>query len=117
MRPEGALGHTKACPKPALKARRLWVAMDFDPFPPIVGTPPGWERRRVIVVRKGDWWTARVPSLPGCTAHGRTRQEALAKMQRQLYPWIKGIEGRGQAVPQDVDELDLAHVYPQPLSA
>ena len=91
--------------------------MDFDPFPPIQGSPPGWQRRRVIVSRKGDWWTARVPSLPGCTAHGRTRQEAVARMQRLLYPWIKGLEMAGRSVPADYDDMDLAHLYPEPLSA
>lgn len=89
---------------------------DFDPFPPMRGIPPGWQRRRVIVSRKGDWWTARVPSLPGCTAHGRSRQEALAKMARQVHPWIRSLEEMGRPVPPDVDELDLAQVYPEPVA-
>ena len=93
------------------------LRMELDPFPPMNGMPPGWQRRRVIVSRKGEWWTARVPSLPGCTAHGRSRQEAMAKMQRQIYPWIQGLETAGREVPPDLDEMDMAHVYPEALSA
>jgi predicted RNase H-like HicB family nuclease len=90
---------------------------ELSPFPPLGPMASGWERRRVILSRKGEWWTARVPSLPGCVAHGRTRQEALSRMRRLLYPWIKGLEEAGRPVPPDIDEMDLAHVYPEPLSA
>lgn len=43
---------------------------------------PGWQRTRVILSERDGWWTARLPCVPGCTGHGRSRAEALEGLAR-----------------------------------
>lgn len=40
-----------------------------------------------------------VPELPGCVAHGATREEALANAQAAMELWIEVARKRGRQIP------------------
>ncbi|HEU4452168.1 MAG TPA: type II toxin-antitoxin system HicB family antitoxin [Longimicrobium sp.] len=42
---------------------------------------------------------AEVPELPGCHAHGETREEALANAQEAIDLWIEVARKRGSEIP------------------
>ena len=53
------------------------------------------------------WWSAEdgayvvdVPELPGCMAHGKTRQDALANAEDAIQFWIKTAKDDGRKIPQ-----------------
>ena len=55
-----------------------------------------------IVLRKdedGDW-IARVEELPGCTAHGSNRSEALENLEEVQRAWIEDALAAGDSVPE-----------------
>jgi len=43
---------------------------------------------------------AEVPELPGCMAHGNSRQSALANVMQAMELWIATAEESGDRVPQ-----------------
>ena len=61
------------------------------------------------------WWSADdhayvvdVPELPGCMAHGRTRQEAIKNAEQAINFWIKTAEDDGLEIPQPKGRLVYA---------
>jgi predicted RNase H-like HicB family nuclease len=53
------------------------------------------------------YWSARddafvcvVPELPGCMAHGSTREEALANAQGAIAAWLETAEEFGDVTPE-----------------
>jgi predicted RNase H-like HicB family nuclease len=44
-----------------------------------------------------------VPELPGCTAHGATREEALANAQGAISAWIATAEEFGDPFPRPAE--------------
>ena len=42
----------------------------------------------------------RVPDLPGCMAHGKTRQEALKMAEEAIELWLETAREDGVPVPQ-----------------
>jgi predicted RNase H-like HicB family nuclease len=61
------------------------------------------------------WWSAEdgvyvvdVPELPGCMAHGKTRQDALANAEDAIQFWIKTAKDDGQQIPQSKGRLIYA---------
>ncbi|HEY0024652.1 MAG TPA: type II toxin-antitoxin system HicB family antitoxin [Longimicrobium sp.] len=57
-----------------------------------------------------DWsdadgaFVARVPDLPGCMAHGRSREEARANAEHAIQAWVATVEEFGDAIPQPRDQ-------------
>ncbi len=52
------------------------------------------------------WWSAEddayvvgLPELPGCIAHGATRQEAIKNAEEAMTFWIKSAEEDGIEIP------------------
>lgn len=45
-------------------------------------------------------FVADVPELPGCMAHGDTRERALAEVKQAMALWIEAAQATGRAVPQ-----------------
>jgi predicted RNase H-like HicB family nuclease len=45
-------------------------------------------------------FVAQVPELPGCMAHGATREAALANAEGAIQAWIETAEEFGDAIPQ-----------------
>ena len=61
------------------------------------------------------WWSAEddafvvdVPELPGCMAHGATRQEAIKNAENAIKFWIKTAKDDGQEIPQPRGRLVFA---------
>jgi predicted RNase H-like HicB family nuclease len=61
------------------------------------------------------WWSdedaafiVEVPELPGCLAHGATRQEALRNAEDAIRFWIKTAREDGLEIPQPRGRLVYA---------
>jgi predicted RNase H-like HicB family nuclease len=61
------------------------------------------------------WWSAEddayvvdVPELPGCTAHGSTRQAAIKNAEDAIRFWIKTAKEDGEGIPQPRGRLVYA---------
>lgn len=62
-----------------------------------------------IVIRldeQGDY-VARVDELPGCTAHGKTQEEALAVLRDVMESWISDCLEAGDPIPEPEPEDEL----------
>jgi predicted RNase H-like HicB family nuclease len=51
---------------------------------------------------------AEVPELPGCSADGATRQEALANAEVVIEEWIETARELGRAIPEPKGRLLFA---------
>ena len=60
--------------------------------------------------KEGKGYTIRVPALPGCTAEGRTREEAVANARESIAGFIRALEEAGEPVPQVKEPVELATV-------
>ena len=49
---------------------------------------------------KDQLFIAEVPELPGCSAHGKTRQDALAQADQAMDLWIETAREFGDPVPE-----------------
>ena len=47
-----------------------------------------------------DRYIAVVPDLPGCSAHGRTYQEALAEAEIAMAFWLEVAQEEGRPIPK-----------------
>lgn len=61
------------------------------------------------------WWSAEdnayvvdVPELPGCMAHGKTRQDAIKNAEDAIQFWIQTAREDGQEIPQPRGRLVYA---------
>ncbi len=61
------------------------------------------------------WWSAEdgayvvdVPELPGCMAHGATRQAAIKNAEDAIQFWIKTAKEDGLEIPQSRRRLVFA---------
>ncbi len=61
------------------------------------------------------WWNeedriyvAEVPDLPGCMAHGKTRNAALAHIGDAMRLWLKTASELGREIPQPREHLVAA---------
>jgi predicted RNase H-like HicB family nuclease len=50
--------------------------------------------------REDQVFVAEVPELPGCIAHGKTQQEALANANEAIQLWIDSAEEFGDPIPE-----------------
>ena len=51
---------------------------------------------------------AEVPELPGCTADGKTYQEALANVEVVIQEWIETAKELGRDIPKPKGRLVFA---------
>ena len=49
-----------------------------------------------------DLFVAEAPELPGCMAHGDTREEALASITEAMDLWVETAQELGRSVPTPV---------------
>jgi antitoxin HicB len=59
--------------------------------------------RQVLIYPDGEdgGWVCEVPSLPGCVAHGATKEEALRDVQDAIAAWIEAAKHLGRDIPDD----------------
>jgi predicted RNase H-like HicB family nuclease len=50
--------------------------------------------------KEDNLFVAEVPELPGCMAHGETRQDALSSIQEAMQLWIDMALEVGNPVPE-----------------
>ena len=55
-----------------------------------------------------DSFVALVPELPGCLAHGATRQDALRNAEEAIRFWLKTAHEDGLDIPQPRGRLVYA---------
>jgi predicted RNase H-like HicB family nuclease len=55
-------------------------------------------------------FVADVPDLPGCMAHGSSRDEALANAENAIQAWIATVEEFGDAIPQPGNRGDAPDI-------
>lgn len=67
-------------------------------------------RYEVIIYWSDDdqSFLAEVPELPGCTADGRTYEEALANAQTIIQEWIETARELGRPIPEPKGRLTYA---------
>jgi predicted RNase H-like HicB family nuclease len=59
-------------------------------------------RYEIIICRSNDdqVFIAEVPELPGCAAHGKTPDEALANSKDAMELWIRTALEFGRSIPE-----------------
>ncbi len=68
--------------------------------------------RQVLVypdVEDGGW-VCEVPSLPGCVAHGPTKNAALDDVRAAIEAWIEGAKHLGREIPSDSLNVEICTV-------
>ena len=60
---------------------------------------------RVLVEQDEDGvFIAEVPTLPGCLADGRSRQEALRHVREAISIYLESLEEHGDPIPPPITE-------------
>jgi predicted RNase H-like HicB family nuclease len=59
---------------------------------------------------RGRGFDVLVPTLPGCTTHGRTRREAILNAKEAIAAHIAGLEADGQRVPEEREPIEVLKV-------
>jgi predicted RNase H-like HicB family nuclease len=72
-------------------------------------------RQYVILIEKGPHnLSAFVPSLPGCVATGKTRQQVIDNMYEAIQFHMDGMAADGDPIPQeDLEAVTLVVSEPQ----
>jgi predicted RNase H-like HicB family nuclease len=50
-------------------------------------------------------WIAVAPDLPGCSAFGESRPEALKELEPAIEAWIEAAKAAGNSIPQPSQRL------------
>ncbi|MBU7013578.1 MAG: type II toxin-antitoxin system HicB family antitoxin [Theionarchaea archaeon] len=56
-------------------------------------------------------YLAIVPELPGCTASGKTEEEALQKVKAAIEEWLQAAKKEGKSIPEPLGRKYLANLY------
>ncbi len=55
-------------------------------------------------------WVCEVPSLPGCVAHGATKEQALSDAREAIAAWVDAAQQLGRAIPDDTLSAEICVV-------
>ena len=55
-------------------------------------------------------WVCEVPSLPGCVAHGTTKEAALHDARQAIEAWVAAAEELGRDIPEDTLSAEMCVV-------
>ncbi len=55
-------------------------------------------------------WVCEVPSLPGCVAHGATKEEALRDARYAIEAWVAAARELGREIPEDTLSAEICVV-------
>ncbi len=58
--------------------------------------------------QQDEIFVVEVPELPGCKAHGRTKQEALQQAERAASLWVESAQADGRTLPEPRGKLIYA---------
>ena len=61
-------------------------------------------------------WVAEVPDLPGCIAHGDTKESALDSVERAKRLWLSVAKDDGRRIPQPFESASGKFVVRLPRS-
>jgi len=70
-------------------------------------------RRFKVVIEwdsEGQEYVVRVPALPGCATHGRTKAEALERAREAIEGYIEALAAIGESVRDDDQEVSVEEV-------
>lgn len=56
-------------------------------------------------------YVAIVPELPGCTASGKTEEEALKNVKEAIEKWLQTARKEGRSIPEPHGKKFLADLY------
>ncbi len=56
------------------------------------------------------WFTAEVPSLPGCISQGKSREEAVKNIQDAIQGYLASLQKHNEPVPPPITE-EMVDVY------
>lgn len=67
-------------------------------------------RRFKVVLEKNDsgGYTVTVPALPGCVTQGKSRDEALERIQEAIEGFLEALAIEGLPIP--VNDIDISEV-------
>jgi predicted RNase H-like HicB family nuclease len=60
--------------------------------------------RVLLEVDEDGVFVAQVPSLPGCTSQGATRDEAMANVREAMVGYLDSLRAHGDPIPPSIDE-------------
>jgi len=52
-------------------------------------------------------YTVRVPVFPGCVTYGKTKKEALLRVQEAIQGFIEGLRKAGEPIPEEVKRVEM----------
>lgn len=55
-------------------------------------------------------WVCEVPSLPGCVAHGDSKESALADARDAIDAWMDAARELGREIPKDTLSAEICVV-------
>ena len=55
-------------------------------------------------------WVCEIPSLPGCVAHGATKEEALGDARSAIETWVAAAHQLGREIPEDTLSAEICVV-------
>ena len=55
-------------------------------------------------------WVCEVPSLPGCVAHGATKDEAVRDARDAIEAWVDAARQLGRDIPEDTLSAEICVV-------
>ncbi len=57
-------------------------------------------RVRIFYSKENEGFIAVVPELPGCSAFGKTPEEALKEVKTAIELWIETAKNEGRPIPE-----------------
>lgn len=70
-------------------------------------------RRFKVVIEwdgEGAEYVARVPALPGCATHGKTRSEAMERVREAIEGYLEALEATGEAIPATDTDVSIEEI-------
>ncbi|MGC1120313.1 MAG: type II toxin-antitoxin system HicB family antitoxin [Candidatus Methanofastidiosia archaeon] len=65
----------------------------------------------ILFSEEDEEYLAIVPELPGCTASGKTEEEALEKVKEAIDKWLQAAKKEGRPIPEPHGKKFLADLY------
>ena len=70
----------------------------------------------IVWSQDDEAFIARALELPGCVAHGETREEAVEQIQIAIENWVDAAKAMGRKVPQPISLEEFERQGARPCS-